>query len=69
MNYKEFKVEAWPRVEQKGMCTGDLPAGVRVTHIPTEISVVCDEFRQQYKNKDKAFKIILEKIGDENERI
>jgi protein subunit release factor A len=65
MNHKEFKVEAWPRVEQKGMCTGDLPAGVKITHIPTGVSVVCDEFRQQYKNRDKAFRLILEKLETE----
>jgi peptide chain release factor 1 len=59
---KEFKVEILPNTDQKGMITGDLPAGVKVTHIPTGLSVVCDEFRQQYRNKEKSFRLILEKL-------
>jgi len=39
---------------------------VRVIHIPTGITVVCQESRDQRKNKETAIKILKAKIADYN---
>lgn len=42
-------------------------SAVRVTHIPTGITVKCDMYRDQLRNKEKALKILMAKIKAFNE--
>lgn len=37
-------------------------SAVHMTHIPTGVSVFCQEWRSQHKNKEKAFQILRSKI-------
>jgi peptide chain release factor 1 len=37
-------------------------SAIHMTHIPTWISVFCQEWRSQHKNKEKAFQILRSKI-------
>lgn len=42
-------------------------SAVRVTHIPTGITVKCDMYRDQLRNKEKALQILMAKIKAFNE--
>lgn len=57
----DLKFEAYPAPVLTGMQTGKMTPGVKVTHITSGISVVCDEFRHQLKNREKAL-IELQKL-------
>lgn len=37
-------------------------AGIRITHIPTDITVEIDEGNSQHRNKALAFELLLEKL-------
>jgi len=60
----EFSFEYYPPKPTAGMLTGDVPVGIKVTHIPTGIFVVCDTERTQLKNRDLAVKQLIEKLSN-----
>lgn len=48
---KDLQISAYPEPIPGGMHVG-LPKGVKVTHVPTGITVTCDHERSQHKNRD-----------------
>jgi peptide chain release factor 2 len=50
----DLKVECYPNVV-KGMKVG-IPVGVKITHVPTGLSTICEEHRSQHKNRDEALR-------------
>ena len=51
-------------VKSAGIVTGETPNGVRVTHIPTGLSVVSTGLRSQYENRRLALTIMVGELRE-----
>lgn len=63
LNPKDLHIESWPKEPEGGMQTGKIPAGVKVTHLPTGIVYSFCEYRQQHRNKDECIRQIEERLN------
>lgn len=63
MNSKDLIIELYPAPEEKGLLTGKMPAGVKVTHKPAGLYETCCGFGQMHKNKDEAIRRLTEKLS------
>lgn len=61
---EDLQISAWPAPTDGGMQTGSIPHGVKVTHIPSGLSVEYDRSRKQHVNKAEAIKRIKAMIAD-----
>ncbi len=62
MNPEELRIESWPLATTSGLHVG-MSVGVRITHKPTGIAVVCDSERSQHKNRDRAILMLSEELS------
>ncbi len=60
----DYRIQSLHSGGHGGQNVNKVESGVRVTHIPTGITVVCTEERSQYMNKQKAMKRIKEQLSD-----
>lgn len=70
----EIKIESCKSSGAGGQHINKTESAVRLTHIPTGIVIECQEERSQFKNKDKALKLLKSKLYDmktteQNEKI
>lgn len=54
MRSDEIKTEAWPPAPKAGMLTGNIPNGIKITHLETGLTATCIKYRQQHINKSHA---------------
>jgi peptide chain release factor 1 len=62
INPEDLKIETFRASGKGGQNVQKVETAVRVIHLPTNIVVTCQEERSQYKNKEKALKILRSKL-------
>ena len=68
INPADLKIDTFRSSGAGGQHINKSSSAIRVTHIPTGTVVECQDERSQYKNKDKALKILRSRLLDAAQR-
>ena len=65
---RQLKIDVFHSSGAGGQNVNKVETAIRVTHLPTGLSVVCQDERSQLKNKRRALETIEKKLKERNEQ-